>query len=68
MQTITSQQSHIGQPDSCLECKKTLVVSPGFAVEVTKADGAVEGYLHPAGDCRAKWEAQHPGFNYGHPK
>jgi hypothetical protein len=66
MQTITSQRGHIGQSDSCLECKKTLNVAPGFAVEATKADGTVEGYLHPL-VCREKWEGQHPGFNYGEP-
>ena len=63
MQTIIAQHSGTTFPDSCLECKKTVGVAPGFAVEVTKADGTVEGYLHPL-VCRAKWEEEHPGFNY----
>jgi hypothetical protein len=67
MQTITGQEQHIGQLDSCLECKGKLNAMPGFAVEVTKADGTVEGYLHPK-VCREKWEGQNPGFNYGDPK
>ncbi len=68
MHTIKSQHNHIGQPFSCLECRKSLPALPGPTLEVTSADGTVEGYLHAFGGCRTNWEAQHPGFNYGPPK
>jgi hypothetical protein len=67
MNTITSQREQTGQLGACLECKQTLNAAPGFAVEVTKPDGTVAGYLHPL-VCREKWEGQNPGFNYGHPR
>jgi hypothetical protein len=63
MQTITSQYGGTGVQASCLQCGKTVGFVPGFAVEVTRADGTLEGYLHPL-VCRAKWEEEHPGFNY----
>jgi hypothetical protein len=64
MQTMKAQHEHIGRPVCFLKCGKTLNVAPGFAVEVTRTDGTVEGYLHPR-VCREKWEEEHPGFQYG---
>lgn len=52
MQTITAQYGAIGQSSFCLECRKTVNVAPGLAVEVATAGGTLEGYLH-AVVCRA---------------
>jgi hypothetical protein len=48
--------------EPCLHCGKTLNLQPGFALKVLGADGTVQGYVHPMGDCKEAWLKDHPGY------
>ena len=66
MKTISKQNETTLAPSAfCLGCKKAVPIAALFAVEVTSAEGKVQGYLHKG--CRTKWEEEHPGFQYGNP-
>jgi hypothetical protein len=52
-------QPQTAQPEFCLQCKKLVNPTAGFALEVTEDDVPV-GYLHLQGPCRDEWKYAHP--------
>ncbi len=54
------QQTGTAMTGFCLQCGKTVGPPPGLSEKKKDEHGNVIGLLHRGGDCKEKWEKDHP--------